>query len=66
MKRIDLIFNKLKELGQSQGISAKEIAEALDLDRSNVSRDLNQLVNNNKAIKIKGKPVLFRLAQNKQ
>lgn len=61
MKRIDLIFIKLKETKDSNpnGISATEIAEELNLSRANVSNDLNKLVSEGKAVKIKGKPTLF-------
>ncbi len=61
MKRIDLILMKLKELKEfnKTGISTSYIAEELNLNRSNVSNDLNKLVIDGKAIKIKGKPTLF-------
>ena len=61
VKRIDLIFTKLKELGEfnKEGVSASYIAEELNLSRANVSNDLNKLVIDGKAIKIKGKPTLF-------
>ena len=61
IKRIDLIFKKLKELGEfnKEGISASYIAEELNLNRANVSNDLNKLVIDGKAIKVKGKPTLF-------
>ncbi|BCZ48961.1 transcriptional regulator [Clostridium gelidum] len=61
VKRIDLIATKLKELGEfnKEGVSASYIAEELNLNRANVSNDLNKLVNDGKAIKTKGKPTLF-------
>ena len=61
IKRIDLILKKLKELGEfnKEGISASYIAEELNLNRANVSNDLNKLVIDGKAIKVKGKPTLF-------
>lgn len=62
MRRIDAIYEKLKELylEDGEGLSAIEIAKALDLDRANVSGDLNKLCDEEKVIKNKGKPVLFR------
>lgn len=62
MKRIDLVLTKLKEVNdfKQNGISASEIAEELNLLRGNVSNDLNILVREGKAIKIKGKPTLFK------
>lgn len=61
MKRIELILKRLKEKTNtnSKGCSATEIAEDLNLIRGNVSNDLNKLVSEGKAIKIKGKPTLF-------
>lgn len=59
MKRIDEVYNKLRELYSGEGISATEIAISLGLDRANVSADLNKLNDMGKVIKFKGKPVLF-------
>lgn len=61
VKRIDLIFTKLKDLTEfnKEGISASHIAEELNLSRANVSNDLNKLVIDGKVIKVKGKPTLF-------
>ena len=61
VKRIDLIFMKLSEIAEynKEGISASYIAEELNLNRANVSNDLNKLVMDGKAIKVKGKPTLF-------
>lgn len=61
VKRIDLIFMKLNEIAEysKEGISASYIAEELNLNRANVSNDLNKLVMDGKAIKVKGKPTLF-------
>ncbi len=44
---------------QRTGISAEEIAEAAKIDRTNASRDLNQLVQEGKVERIPGRPVLF-------
>lgn len=63
MKRIEAVYEKLKELGGEKGVSAIEIADALNLDRANVSKDLNRLCDEGKAVKGKGKPVLFTLAK---
>jgi transcriptional regulatory protein LevR/transcriptional regulator with AAA-type ATPase domain len=52
---------KLNEIAEysKEGISASYIAEELNLNRANVSNDLNKLVMDGKAIKVKGKPTLF-------
>ncbi|WP_082234612.1 sigma-54-dependent transcriptional regulator [Halobacillus massiliensis] len=61
MKRIQLIESTLKDLYESKrkGITAQEISEYLQIDRSNVSRDLNMLVKEGRLKKSKKKPVLF-------
>ena len=62
VKRIDLVFAKLKELVEfnTEGISASHIAEELHLSRANASNDLNKLVTEGKVTKTKGKPTLFK------
>ncbi|MDR4959150.1 sigma 54-interacting transcriptional regulator [Bacillus sonorensis] len=68
MKRIDKIYHQLMhnfrnvtldQLLQVQGHSAKEIAEQLQMERSNVSFELNNLVRAQKAVKIKTFPVRY-------
>ncbi|MCX7885523.1 MAG: sigma 54-interacting transcriptional regulator [Caloramator sp.] len=59
MKRIDLIYETLKKMYNGKGMSAIEIAEYLNLNRANVSNDLNKLADDGKVIKISGRPVLF-------
>lgn len=63
MRRIDLVLIKLKELkdSNSNGASAIDIAQMLNLDRANVSKDLNKLATQEKVIKTKGKPTLFKI-----
>ncbi|WP_192987516.1 sigma 54-interacting transcriptional regulator [Carnobacterium mobile] len=46
---------------QMEPLPAKEIAEALALDRANVSRYLNELYKEEKIEKSKGRPVLYQL-----
>lgn len=64
------VYNELKKCcsnityrnlieGKIDCITTKEIAENLDLKRSNVSHDLNQLVKEDKVLRIKSRPVLF-------
>ncbi|WP_245996545.1 helix-turn-helix domain-containing protein [Brevibacillus invocatus] len=43
MKRIDLIYQKLMELGSQNKVSASDLAKMMGLARANVSNDLNQL-----------------------
>ena len=65
MKRIELVFNKLcKSINESNdsilGFSAIEIAEKLNIQRSNACSDLNALVREGRVKKIEGKPVLYK------
>lgn len=41
------------------GISASEIADALSIDRANTSKELNQLVKDQMAVKVIGRPVYY-------
>lgn len=68
MKRIDKIYHQLMHnfhessldhLLKVQGNSAKEIAQQLKIERSNVSFELNNLVRSKKVIKIKTFPVRY-------
>ena len=68
MKRIDKVYHELLAQTKSGfslygdefvGVTATEISLKLDLDRSNVSKDLNNLVKINKAVKTNGRPVHF-------
>ncbi|SDG66653.1 Sigma-54 interaction domain-containing protein [Thermoanaerobacter thermohydrosulfuricus] len=66
--RKNKIYQKLKELTISLqfkdginkiGFEAEYIGRLVGIDRANTSRELNKLVKEKKAIKIKGKPVLY-------
>lgn len=63
--RIDDVYEKLKQLSAHGGISANEIADTMNISRSNVSHDLNKLVQQGRARKKRGKPVLFHVEQKK-
>ncbi|WP_026695626.1 sigma-54-dependent transcriptional regulator [Peribacillus kribbensis] len=64
MKRIDIIFNELSKIKTEKGISAHELAERLNYDRTNVSSDLNKLWKEGKVQKSKGRPVFFSCKEN--
>lgn len=51
-------FN-LGDIKNKPGFSAIEISQDLDILRNNVSMELNQLLRNDKIIKIKSRPVLY-------
>nr|WP_263398662.1 sigma 54-interacting transcriptional regulator [Thermoanaerobacterium thermosaccharolyticum] len=63
MKRIDIVYQKLKELDKGIGVSASDIADSLGLSRANVSSDLNRLCDEGKAVKVGTKPVLFKYVE---
>lgn len=68
-KRKDKVYRLLKDLtleglelfseDERTGYEANVIAEKLQISRNNVSKELNELVVERKAIKIKGKPVFY-------
>jgi transcriptional regulatory protein LevR/transcriptional regulator with AAA-type ATPase domain len=71
MKRIENVERWLKklcakqyrELGEVTGIAAVDIAEKLEIHRSNVSSDLNTLFREGKITKVAGKPVLYSVKE---
>ncbi|MGY0617747.1 sigma-54-dependent transcriptional regulator [Vibrio sp. FJH11] len=60
MKRIDSIFQYLLKNNSKQGMTTLDIAEELNLDRANVSGDLNKLCKDGKVIKSGIRPVYYR------
>lgn len=61
LKRIDMIFNAIKTLDKGDGVTTFEISNNLNLERSNVSKDLNILVNNGSLYKNNARPVRYFL-----
>ncbi len=68
MKRLDHIYQFVKEqtafltqeeLDLGKGITTSDIAKALNLQRANVSKDLNTLVRDGQLIKLDGRPVRY-------
>lgn len=64
MKRIDVVYNRLKDLASDQGATAGTLAEDLGLSRANVSSDLNRLCDEGKVFKEGTKPVYYKAARN--
>ena len=65
-KRMDRIYMYVKEktahltkAEYDQGVTTQEIAEVLGIQRTNSSKDLNQLVREGKLIKTDGRPVRY-------
>lgn len=68
MKKVDKVYKVLSDL-QSEGkksISAEELMHHLNLDRTSVSRYLNQLFREGRVIKINSRPVLYALAKEQE
>ena len=68
MKRGERIYAYIREKSESWpgdrfrgriGFDAQEIAEALDMLRNNVSKELNALHRQGKIVKFSGRPVLY-------
>lgn len=63
LKRIDAVYEKLKELNTEEGTTASEIADFLGISRANASSDLNQLCKEGKVTKTGKKPVRFKAVE---
>lgn len=61
MSKIQLIIDALQATHAPQGLTATDLASQLNLDRSSISRYLNQLTRDGLVTKITGKPVYFQL-----
>lgn len=62
MNRLEEVYQEVKRLEKEndKGVTASEISKRLQIDRSTSSRYLNELVKQNRIIKIKAKPVRFK------
>lgn len=59
MNNRTLVYNKLMELSDPNGVNAQTLALLLGMSRSNVSHELNNLYKEGKVNKSTGRPVLF-------
>lgn len=67
LSRSEKVYQKIKELTEKingfddsmLNLTTETIAEKTNLDRSNVSRELNKLFDIRKVIKVEGKPVIY-------
>lgn len=59
MKRIDIILETLKNMDTGSGVTTIELSKTLNLERSNISKDLNLLVKNKKIFKQISRPVKY-------
>lgn len=62
MKKIDLILKTIKELATSEGITTSELSNHLNMERSNVSKILNELVILGEIHKNNSRPVKYFLS----
>jgi transcriptional regulator with AAA-type ATPase domain/transcriptional regulatory protein LevR len=60
--RLERVYQALLSLGGTAGVTAQALADAVGIDRSNASRELNRLVLLGRARKVPGKPVRFLAA----
>ncbi len=61
MRKIDEIFVLLEEYTRrGEAVSAQAVSQELGMDRTNVSRHLNQLCQEKRAIKLRGRPVGYQ------
>lgn len=61
MKKIDLILETLKEIETSDGITTSTLSNYLKMERSNVSKILNELVASGEVLKNSSRPVKYFL-----
>lgn len=61
MKRIQLVFNTVKELDAGKGVTTSDISTKLNIERANISKDLNLLVKDGSLFKNSSRPVKYYL-----
>ena len=61
VKKIEEVLQALHELEvkTEKGVSASDISKRMNIDRTNISRYLNQLYSEKKILRINGRPVLY-------
>ncbi len=65
MKKIELVYKAIVEIGdqEDRGVTASELSKKLGIDRSNISRYLNQLCAEGRLEKSTGRPVSFKVVK---
>lgn len=66
MSKRDLIYKKLVQLNYVDGIDTKTLASLMEMSRSNLSHELNELCKEGKLYKSSTRPVLFFLSENQK
>lgn len=59
MRRKEVILSEMMR-HENEGISTTKLSDILNISRENISRELNQLVRENKIMKLQGKPVIYK------
>ncbi|WP_242829577.1 sigma-54-dependent transcriptional regulator [Clostridium sp. Ade.TY] len=59
MKRIDLIYDTVKKLDKGNGVTTNQLCEVLNIERSNISKNLNLLIKNGELFKNSSRPVKY-------
>lgn len=59
LKRIDLVYNSVRILDKGNGVTTVDVSDLLNLERSNISKDLNALVAKGMLTKNNSRPVRF-------
>lgn len=61
LKRIDLVYKTVEKLDTGNGVTTQDICNALNIERSNISKNLNSLVKDEKLYKNSTRPVKYYL-----
>ncbi len=61
MKRIDLVYKTVENLDIGNGVTTSDICSELNIERSNISKTLNQLVKDGLLFKNSSRPVKYYL-----
>ncbi|MEG1481121.1 sigma-54-dependent transcriptional regulator [Clostridium sp.] len=61
MKRIDLVYETVENLDKGNGVTTQDICNSLNIERSNISKNLNTLVKEERLYKNSTRPVKYYL-----
>ncbi|MFT8351948.1 sigma 54-interacting transcriptional regulator [Clostridium saccharoperbutylacetonicum] len=64
MAKKDLVYRKILQLNNPNGIDTKTLASLINMSRANLSHELNELCKEGKLSKSSGRPVLFFITNN--
>lgn len=61
LKRIDLVYDTIEKLDKGNGVTTQDVCDALNIERSNISKNLNRLVKEERLFKNSTRPVKYYL-----